>query len=258
MDANAEIRERPTGKRSAFTIMSSVRDHCQQPVGKKLLMLTLATYANADGICYPSNETLAKATGLGNSTVRRMLRQLKSEGELEILTPGTGRDQKRTIRLKRYVAKPLTAMSAKPITVMSGLNCSGSPGKTPCNSHMEQPTNNQSSAHAEFVRLWCERFETVTGERYAFQGGKDGKAVKLLLTTTGLTPAQLVAIAEKAWKRPTGFWCKFATSIAGYNARFNQIRKETTDAMAITTSGRDAGRLARARRSQYAGVGKLR
>jgi hypothetical protein len=112
--------------------------------------------------------------------------------------------------------------------------------------------------HSEFVRLWCERFQAVTGERYAFQGGKDGKAVKLLLTTTGLRPSQLVAIAEKAWKRPTGFWSKFATSIAGYNSRFNQIRKETTDAMAITTSGRDAGRLARARRSQYAGVGKLR
>jgi len=123
---------------------------------------------------------------------------------------------------------------------------------------MKEGKNKSSSAHAEFIELWCERFKAATGERYAFQGGKDGKAVKLLLTTTGLTPSQLVAIAETAWKRPTGFWCKFATSIAGYNSRFNQIRKETQDAMAITTSVRDAGRLARARRSQYAGVGKLR
>ena len=265
MKTNDEIRETQTGKRSAFTIMSNVRDNCKQPPSKKLLVLVIASYCDPDGLCFPGNRLLAKAINKSPRTVKRMLKELAADGELEILTTGGG-DQKREICLTRYAAiapeMPLgggdTQMSRGGDTQMSRGVVTPLHRQTVHNSHKEQPINNYSSAHAEFVRLWCERFQIVTRERYAFQNGKDGKAVKLLLTTTGLTPEQLIAIAEAAWKRPTGFWCKFATSIAGFNSHFNQIRKETKDGMAIKTSDRDAGRLARARRAQYADVGKLR
>jgi hypothetical protein len=130
MHANEANDEKQPGKRSAFTIMSNVRDHCEQlDRAKKLLMLTLATYCNRDGICYPSNETLVKATRIPERTIRRKLSELKAEGELQVLTPGIGRDKKRIISLKRYTAKPAKAVTAKPAKAMTVLNRPRSLGK---------------------------------------------------------------------------------------------------------------------------------
>ncbi len=253
--------------------MNNVRDHCGQPDARKLLMFTLATYCNAEGKCFPSNETLAGVTRKSRRTVQRMIKQLAADGELEVLEPGVGRDTKRIIALKRYAdaqAKGDKVVSllnvtpqAKHDTQMSRLNVTDSLGKTYCNNHVEQPTNEQPTkdarkgSHTEFVRLWCERFKAINGDDYKFAGGKDGKAAKTLLETTRLRPAELISIAEEAWKRPRGFWCKLSTSIAGYNSHFNEIRKEIKDGMENKTSDRDAGKLARARRSQYAGIGRL-
>lgn len=114
--------------------MNSVRDLCAQPDAKKLLMLCLATYCNGDGICFPSNETLAANTRKSDRTVRRLLSQLAADGELEILAPGTGRSQKRIIRLSRYVAKPDKALAS--------LNRTRSARKTSRNIQGEQPIRN--------------------------------------------------------------------------------------------------------------------
>jgi Helix-turn-helix domain len=213
-------------KRTAFTIMTSVRDNCKQPDARKLLMFTLATYCDGAGICWPSNETLAKDIGKSRRTVKRLLKGLATDGDLEILSHGGGQT-KRVLCLRRYAESGDTQMSPGVVTRSRAKRA-----RTTSNNYHELPYSLSATdkGHSQFVRLWCERFQTITGEQYAFQGGKDGKAVKLLLTTTGLAPAQLIAIAEEAWKRPTGFWCKFATSIAGFNSRFNQIRKETKDA----------------------------
>jgi hypothetical protein len=120
MDANDSQNEKQPAKRNAFAVMKNVRDMCKQPVGKKLLMFTLATYCDLDGICWPSNRTLAAGTGMSESTIKRMLRALHEEGELQILTPGVDRDTKRFIHLKRYV---------KQVTVMTPLNGSRLPMK---------------------------------------------------------------------------------------------------------------------------------
>ena len=119
-------------KRSAFTVINNVRDNCKQSVSKKLLMLTLATYCDGDGKCFPSNATLATVTGISERTIRRMLTQLVADGELEKVTPGLGgRNQKRVIQLKRYLTNPDTAMAT--------LTRPRSLGKTSLNSHREQP-----------------------------------------------------------------------------------------------------------------------
>ena len=55
------------------------------------------------GVCFPSNETLARVTAKSDRSIRRMLSKLKVHGEIEILTSGTGRGQKRNIRLTRYL-----------------------------------------------------------------------------------------------------------------------------------------------------------
>jgi hypothetical protein len=102
METNNQHDEKQEGKRSAFTTMNNIRDNCKQPDAKKVLMFSIALYANADGICYPSNETLSTVTRKSRRTVQRMLKELVADGELEILTTGGG--QKRIVRLTRYVA----------------------------------------------------------------------------------------------------------------------------------------------------------
>jgi pyocin large subunit-like protein len=110
--------------------MSNVRDNCDQSDAKKLLLLILATYCDRDGICYPSNETLARVTRKKRRTVQRMLKDLAAEGELEILESGRGRNQKRILHLKRYVArKGDKAMSRKGDKAMSRLNATRSGAK---------------------------------------------------------------------------------------------------------------------------------
>src|SRR5437762_11929008 len=105
MEPNDSNGEKQPRKRSAFTIMNNVRDNCKQPASKKVLMFVLATYCNGDGICYPGNETLARATCVSGRTVKRLLRGLVADGEVEILAPGIGRDKKRILCLRRYAAR---------------------------------------------------------------------------------------------------------------------------------------------------------
>jgi Helix-turn-helix domain len=151
MKANKSPDDTQPAKQSAFSLMKSVRDHCEQSDAKKVLLFTLATYCDGDGICWPGNETLIEVTRKGKSTVQRMLRQLRDDGELEVLASGAGRGQKRIIRLTRYVSKGvtalkrLTAVSAKGVKAVKRLNVSDLPSKARSgtaidNSH-EQPSD---------------------------------------------------------------------------------------------------------------------
>lgn len=54
--------------------------------GAKLVFLNLADRANARGVCWPSQKTIARDTGLSERTVRAKLRQLEDEG-LILRTP---------------------------------------------------------------------------------------------------------------------------------------------------------------------------
>jgi hypothetical protein len=159
MEPNQSSNEKQPAKRTAFTIMNNVRDHCGQPWARKSLLLLVATYANADGICYPSNALLARAAGMSSRTVQRILAKLKADGELDIVTVGAGREQKRIIRLKRYglawtnedSVTGVTVTPKKHVTALSPLDTSQL-----ChpNNHVEQPTlrNGNGSRHETVTR----------------------------------------------------------------------------------------------------------
>lgn len=51
-----------------------------QPSGSKFVLVTLANYANSDGYCYPSQETLAKDTGQSVRAVREHIGKLEDAG----------------------------------------------------------------------------------------------------------------------------------------------------------------------------------
>lgn len=87
--------------------------------------------------------------------------------------------------------------------------------------------------HAKFIELWTTGYLKTFGTPYIFQAGKDGSAVKSLLQTAkvmsknaGDLPDKLMQVAFKAWSRPTGFNCKSAASICGFNSKFNEIVQE--------------------------------
>lgn len=69
--------------------------------GRKALLLVLANYADDQGICWPSQETLAKDTEQSVDTVQRQLRKLAELGLIEIMKrqQGRGRWPRRTYRL---------------------------------------------------------------------------------------------------------------------------------------------------------------
>jgi hypothetical protein len=123
-------------KQTPFLVMNNVRDNCHQPESNKFLMLTIATYCDRGGICYPTNHTLARVTQKSERTIQRQLKELVTAGEIEILAPGIGRDKKRIISLRRYAGKGDKAMSC--------LNTTPSLGKTSYNSQYKQPVNNST------------------------------------------------------------------------------------------------------------------
>ena len=87
--------------------------------------------------------------------------------------------------------------------------------------------------------MWTKHYPLHhSSEPYAFQGAKDGAAVKALLTTTKKTPEDLIRVAVAAWKHPAGFNCKMAASICGFNSKFNDIRNEL-NALRGKSSGMD-------------------
>lgn len=78
------------------------------------------------------------------------------------------------------------------------------------------------SEHAYLTRWWCHCFERVTGSRYAFQKGKDGKIIKALLDGIGfdetLDRACAYLLTPEARR-----WPKGAPTLGGLQTMCNQL-----------------------------------
>src|SRR4051794_23870284 len=82
--------------------------------GCKLLLLTLANYADADGCCWPSQEVLAEDTEQSVDTVQRQLCKLEKANLIrKVARPmGPGRWASRTYFLNMGVAEMTMPQSA--------------------------------------------------------------------------------------------------------------------------------------------------
>ena len=56
--------------------MSQVWKHSKHAGGSLLVLLALADFANDEGICYPSQKTLAKKSRLSGRQVRRTVGEI--------------------------------------------------------------------------------------------------------------------------------------------------------------------------------------
>lgn len=100
----------------------------------------------------------------------------------------------------------------------------GSPSPSPSSDKVLKPQPNP--LHHAFIKQWEDNFRATHGFAYSFDGGRDAKAVKTLLSK-GIMIIDLHEIAKKAWernKRDQEFNCKQAVTIHGFCNYFNQIR----------------------------------
>jgi hypothetical protein len=65
--------------------------------GILLVLLALADFADGDGLCWPSVQTLAKKARLGVRHVYNILSRLRADGVISIETPGGDRGQLRML-----------------------------------------------------------------------------------------------------------------------------------------------------------------
>ena len=78
-----------------------VRDHCDAPADVKALLLVLATYADTDGLCWPSLERLAGNLSIHPSSAKRRRNRAVELGWLVIDKPGRWKGASTHYRLMR-------------------------------------------------------------------------------------------------------------------------------------------------------------
>jgi len=90
----------------------------------------------------------------------------------------------------------------------------------------------------KFSDAWCKEYEEKFRGKYAFQGGRDGKAVSELIKFG--TPEELIAIARKAWSQtdPQKFWSciNLSSTISKFLSGLSSIRVELSRAEGGRTS----------------------
>ncbi len=230
------------------------------------LMLSQAIHwakrtTDPDGWFYKSAAEWEEETGLTRrelDTARKLLKDILEQKLAGV--PATIHYRITGKQLREWLGNKSSASLAE----SAKLDSTKTPNKL---SENRQTTNsakttstNPSSAHATMIRLWTEAYSQQFGCEYAFQGGKDAKAVKELLASTKLSPEQLIDIAKSAWKNGSTFYCKSAASLTGFNSKFNEIRQELkngTHRKSTTSSGRLVGVSSQRRSKDYEGVGKI-
>lgn len=104
------------------------------------LFAVLAQYADEDGACWPSHQTLAKATGASRATVIRAIKKLQAIGLVQVEQRSTGEGAK-TSNLYRIPA--LKHVSPADIPSSTSAHPHVSPADIPCitGGHKQEPVN---------------------------------------------------------------------------------------------------------------------
>lgn len=116
----------------------------------------------------------------------------------------------------------------------------------------------------EFVDAWVKEWKSLYGFDYKFDGGKDGRSVKELMSMN-IEVEDLISIAKQAWRRAADDKfakdCKQAATIHGFRHALNQIRVELKNGTNPKSSqqrvDRSQGTTNAGASSQYRGVGKV-
>lgn len=103
-DTNLPASGQPSGGVSFGMTQTDIARDPTLPVLVKALYAVLATYANAARECWPSQETLARALGVTDRTVRKAVKQGEAAGLFEVIhTQSSNRYRLRDMKVGGYV-----------------------------------------------------------------------------------------------------------------------------------------------------------
>lgn len=148
-------------------VSSRVWRSSPQEGDRLLLMLALADYANDDGVCWPSQNSLSKRCRCSERGVVRMIDALIEEGEIILRRAGGGRGNSAVYQLARYsemgdlaafgnVIAPAERVTLKPLKGDPGDNKGG---KLPSQSAVEpQRSTKEPSARRAGSKLSDDEF----------------------------------------------------------------------------------------------------
>jgi hypothetical protein len=109
------------------------------PSGRKFVAIALANYADENGACFPSVQTLSRWTSQGEKTVRRHLDDLETEG---FLTRERVRREDGTLGVYRFVLQRPFLPEAK---LASGQNVHQPVAKMATHNHQSYPSTKNNN-----------------------------------------------------------------------------------------------------------------
>lgn len=164
------------------------------PSPRKFVLVALADFADEEGTCFPSQERLAKMTGLGESTVRRALTDLESEHLLS-KQPRFKDGHRTSNRYRLAIGRqplaesgsnrsltPVIPLAQSVTTARSGRVTTNEPPEEP--SLLLNPDGSSVNAPSKFEEFWkiYPRREGKVAARKAFEKAAKTTPVEDILT----------------------------------------------------------------------------
>lgn len=203
----------------------------------KLLIAAITYHSFGNGPAWPGTERLAKLCSCSKRVIFRAIKELEQTGYLVV------NRAKGQVNIYKFLTKtgvpesPVDQEAEKPVTVGHPVSLKpvtqGNTNETLTSNEKPSSAVAEPSQSKEFIQWWTEQFEAKFKSKYLFQGGKDGMAVKRLLTAFSLD--ELKAKVVMGWDmadRKDFSVRTICMTISGFSSMVNQLANKGTGVIA--------------------------
>ena len=138
----------------SIKIMSWVLDHSPYLGKQRLIHLVLADHANDEGLCWPSQETIARRAGCSVEYVRTTVTSMVTDGYLVRERESAGRGKPTHYRV---VPKSVGGSSENPQVQQGNPQLSRPKPPNPSPNNHQEPSKNLSSSIEKVQCPYCKR-----------------------------------------------------------------------------------------------------
>ena len=210
------------------------------PPTETLLMLALADYADQNGRCWPSKETLARRSRVSKRTVDKYLHKLAADEWIKIESMGGRKSNNYTLNISKIYtegnSQPCRTCTPQSDPTVQDLHPTPATHVAPelpiedlkdrqPEKPLPAPTAKKSNPkdHTWFTAWWCFVYQQIVGEKYVYQK-KDAGEIKHLLSKLDimeLTCRACVYLTLPAAQRfPRG-----SPTLGGFLYQINEVTK---------------------------------
>jgi Helix-turn-helix domain len=239
-------------------VSSNVWRSCPQRHDRLILLLALADFANDEGYCWPSNESLAHRCRCSERHIQRMIQSLIKDGDITRLREGRGRGNSSLYLLERYSEGGVLTTFVKGDIFDKKETIQAIKGDSSLGQSVPEPKKpiNRTIIEAQIVNIY-DAYPKKAARPAAF------KAIKRALES--VDAEKLLETTKLYAKTVNGCDPQFIPYPATW---FNQERyndnpivwkpRDETHKRTNSEGGRRAGATSQKRTSDYATVGKIR